>query len=232
MERHEDDMGTEPRGAVEEMRRAVGGFVQDFKGFQDEMKTKLQQTEERMTMLDRKMTLPARTPLAGAVETGAPHQKALHAYIRHGDDDGYPPVKDMLALYQRSLICIPIPRGLSSSAEKTARATPSSLRTVVWTRRAAFSACMRTGQGCKSLSSVFGVATTRVNCINVGRDLMDDGVRYKRKMAWTDDECFESSLMTHVLPVRCVASKMKWAVGSARSDDATAAAAARIIAVA
>ncbi|HBM40577.1 MAG TPA: phage major capsid protein, partial [Sulfitobacter sp.] len=88
MERHEDDMGTEPRGAVEEMRRAVGGFVQDFKGFQDEMTTKLQQTEERMTMLDRKMTLPARTPLAGAVETGAPHQKALHAYIRNGDDDG------------------------------------------------------------------------------------------------------------------------------------------------
>ena len=88
MERLDDDMGTEPRGAVEEMRRAVGGFVQDFKGFQDEMTTKLQQTEERMTMLDRKMTLPARTPLAGAVETGAPHQKALHAYIRNGDDDG------------------------------------------------------------------------------------------------------------------------------------------------
>ncbi|HBU53964.1 MAG TPA: phage major capsid protein, partial [Sulfitobacter sp.] len=88
MERHEDDMGTEPRGAVEEMRRAVGGFVQDFKGFQDEMTTKLQQTEERMTMLDRKMTLPARTPLAGAVDSGAPHQKALHAYIRNGDDDG------------------------------------------------------------------------------------------------------------------------------------------------
>jgi len=40
------------------------------------------------------------------------------------------------------------------------------------------------------------------------------------------DECFESSDMTHVLPVRCVASKMKCAVGSARSDT-TAAAAAR-----
>ena len=37
------------------------------------------------------------------------------------------------------------------------------------------------------------------------------------------DECFDSSLMTHVLPVRCVARRMKWAVGSARSDDATAA---------
>jgi hypothetical protein len=40
------------------------------------------------------------------------------------------------------------------------------------------------------------------------------------------DECFESSDMTHVLPVRCVASKMKWAVGSARSAT-TAAAVAR-----
>ena len=40
------------------------------------------------------------------------------------------------------------------------------------------------------------------------------------------DECFESSLMTHVLPVRCVARRMKWAVGSARSAT-TAAAAAR-----
>ena len=37
------------------------------------------------------------------------------------------------------------------------------------------------------------------------------------------DECFESSLMTHVLPVRCVASNMKWAVGSARSAAAAAA---------
>ena len=46
------------------------------------------------------------------------------------------------------------------------------------------------------------------------------------------DECLESSLMTHVLPVRCVARRMKWPVGSARSDAATAAAAARIIAIA
>ena len=40
------------------------------------------------------------------------------------------------------------------------------------------------------------------------------------------DECFDSSLMTHVLPVRCVARRMKWAVGSACSAT-TAAAAAR-----
>ncbi len=73
---------------AEEVRAAVTGFVTDFKGFQAEIETKLQQTEERMTMLDRKMTLPARTPLGGAVDTGAPHQKAFNAYLRNGDDDG------------------------------------------------------------------------------------------------------------------------------------------------
>ncbi len=73
---------------AEEVRAAVTGFVTDFKGFQAEIETKLNQTEERMTMLDRKMTLPARTPLGGATDAGAPHQKAFNAYLRNGDDDG------------------------------------------------------------------------------------------------------------------------------------------------
>ena len=81
---------TEERGdasPAEEVRAAVTGFVTDFKGFQAEIETKLQQTEERMKMLDRKMTMPARTPLGGAVDAGAPHQKAFNAYLRNGDDD-------------------------------------------------------------------------------------------------------------------------------------------------
>jgi HK97 family phage major capsid protein len=73
---------------AEEVRAAVTGFVNDFKGFQANIETKLKQTEERMTMLDRKMTMPARTPLGGAVDAGAPHQKAFKAYLRNGDDDG------------------------------------------------------------------------------------------------------------------------------------------------
>ena len=73
---------------AEEVRAAVTGFVTDFKGLQAEIDSKLQQTEERMTMLDRKMTLPARTPLGGAMDAGAPHQKAFNAYLRNGDDDG------------------------------------------------------------------------------------------------------------------------------------------------
>lgn len=72
---------------AEEVRAAVTGFVTDFKGFQAEIETKLQRTEERMTKLDRKMTTPARTPLAGATDVGAPHQKAFTAYLRNGDDD-------------------------------------------------------------------------------------------------------------------------------------------------
>ena len=74
--------------SAEDVRRAVSGFVTQFKGFQAEIETKLQQTEERMTMLDRKTMTAARTPLAGATEAGAPHKKAFNAYVRSGDDDG------------------------------------------------------------------------------------------------------------------------------------------------
>ncbi|WP_299549326.1 phage major capsid protein [uncultured Tateyamaria sp.] len=73
---------------AQEVAEAVTGFVTEFKGFQADFQTKLQQTEERLTMLDRKNMTAARTPLAGAVETGAPHQKAFNAYLRSGEDDG------------------------------------------------------------------------------------------------------------------------------------------------
>ncbi|MGB5863765.1 MAG: phage major capsid protein [Sulfitobacter sp.] len=73
---------------AEDVRRAVTDFVKQFKGFQSDVETKLQQTEERMTMLDRKTLTAARTPLAGAIEAGAPHKRAFNAYVRSGDDDG------------------------------------------------------------------------------------------------------------------------------------------------
>lgn len=38
-------------------------------------------------MMDRKMTLPARSPLGGAIDHDAPHKKAFDAYLRNGDDD-------------------------------------------------------------------------------------------------------------------------------------------------
>ena len=73
---------------AEEVRQAVSGFVSDFNGFRAEIDTKLQQSEERIAMIDRKMTLPARSPLGGAIDHDAPHKKAFDAYLRNGDDDG------------------------------------------------------------------------------------------------------------------------------------------------
>ncbi|MFG6593944.1 phage major capsid protein [Sulfitobacter sp. 1A13368] len=73
---------------AEEVRQAVSGFVSDFNGFRAEINTKLQQSEERIAMMDRKMTLPARSPLSGAIDHDAPHKKAFDAYLRNGDDDG------------------------------------------------------------------------------------------------------------------------------------------------
>ncbi|MCE8511796.1 phage major capsid protein [Ruegeria pomeroyi] len=72
---------------VQEVKQAMTGFVNEFKGFRTEVETKLQQTEERMTMLDRKSLTAARPHLAASVEDGAPHQKAFDTYLRSGDDD-------------------------------------------------------------------------------------------------------------------------------------------------
>jgi len=73
---------------VQEAREAMIGFVSDFKGFQDNIETKLQQQEERLTMLDRKSVTHARPHLGAATDLEAPHQKAFGAYLRSGEDDG------------------------------------------------------------------------------------------------------------------------------------------------
>jgi HK97 family phage major capsid protein len=73
---------------AEEVRTAVAGFLREFKGFQDDMTSKLQHQEERLTMLDRKSYAAGRPALSAAADQGAPHQKAFAAYLRSGDDDG------------------------------------------------------------------------------------------------------------------------------------------------
>ncbi|GFE49886.1 phage capsid protein [Roseobacter cerasinus] len=80
--------GGDPMSPAEDVRQAVTGFVTDFKRFQDDIDMKLQQTEERLTMLDKKTLTSQRSPLGGAIDAGAPHQKAFNAYLRSGDDDG------------------------------------------------------------------------------------------------------------------------------------------------
>ncbi|MFP4239227.1 MAG: phage major capsid protein [Rhodosalinus sp.] len=73
---------------VAEVKRAVAGFARDFAEFRTGIHARLQQQEERLTMLDRKTQSPARPALARAADEAAPHTKAFGAYLRSGDDDG------------------------------------------------------------------------------------------------------------------------------------------------
>ncbi len=74
-------------GAEASLMREVKGFVREISSFRDEIQSKLQKTEERLTMLDRKSHPAARPPLSLAAEPAAPHRKAFNAYLRSGDDD-------------------------------------------------------------------------------------------------------------------------------------------------
>ena len=73
---------------VAEAKRAMAGFARDFGEFRQELHARLQQQEERLTMLDRKMQSPARPALARAADETAPHAKAFGSYLRSGDDEG------------------------------------------------------------------------------------------------------------------------------------------------
>lgn len=70
-----------------EVKSAMTGFLSEFNTFRGEIKSKLQEQEERLTMLDRKSLITGRPALSAAAETEAPHQKAFAAYLRSGDDD-------------------------------------------------------------------------------------------------------------------------------------------------
>ena len=71
-----------------DVKAAMTGFLKELSGFQAEVKTALQQQEERMTMLDRKTMTYGRPALSAAAEVDVPHKKAFDAYLRSGDDDG------------------------------------------------------------------------------------------------------------------------------------------------
>ncbi|MDF1854902.1 phage major capsid protein [Pseudooceanicola sp.] len=68
-------------------KAAVAEFIREFKGFRDDIQERLQQQDDRMTMLDRKSHRAMRPLLATAAEAEAPHQKAFAGYLRSGDDD-------------------------------------------------------------------------------------------------------------------------------------------------
>jgi HK97 family phage major capsid protein len=80
-----------PAQPATEVKAALDGFLNEFEGLQAEIKTRLQQQEERLTMLDRKHAAASRGAARPALSTGheaeAPHRKAFEAYLRSGDDD-------------------------------------------------------------------------------------------------------------------------------------------------
>jgi HK97 family phage major capsid protein len=71
-----------------EMKSAMDGFLSEFSLFQAEVKTALQQQNERVTMLNSKTMTYGRPALSAAADLDAPHKKAFNAYLRSGDDDG------------------------------------------------------------------------------------------------------------------------------------------------
>ncbi len=78
----------DPVSSVSEVKGAFHDFMNNFNAFQSDVKSKIDNQEERINMLDRKSQTLSRPVLATAVDQGAPHQKAFNAYIRTGDDDG------------------------------------------------------------------------------------------------------------------------------------------------
>ena len=80
-------MSEAPEPAAE-VKTALAGFLKEIKTFQDEVKSKFEQQEERLTMIQTKSMTAGRPALSAAATEEAPHQKAFAAYLRSGDDDG------------------------------------------------------------------------------------------------------------------------------------------------
>jgi HK97 family phage major capsid protein len=78
------DIALEP---AEALKSAMTGFLGDFDVFQTELKSRLNEQEKRLTMLDRKSQSYDRPALSRGAELDVPHKKAFGAYLRSGDDD-------------------------------------------------------------------------------------------------------------------------------------------------
>ena len=80
----------QPRAATAplvEVKEALGGFLNEFSQFQNDLNARLQKQEERIAMLTTKTMTHARPALSAAIDQAAPHKKALATYLRNGDDD-------------------------------------------------------------------------------------------------------------------------------------------------
>ena len=81
-----DDTRAAP-SAIADVKDAMHGFLSEFNRLRDDMKAKFQKQEERIAMLNTKMTTHSRPALSAQIDQAAPHKKALASYLRNGDDD-------------------------------------------------------------------------------------------------------------------------------------------------
>ena len=72
-----------PLTPAQEAKSALTGFLSDFKEFQTEIKSKMKDHDERIARIGAKAARPA---IEGADLDAAPHQKAIDAYLRAGDE--------------------------------------------------------------------------------------------------------------------------------------------------
>ena len=78
----------EPGGEARHLKTTLDGFVNEIKSFRAEIKSNLQQHDERLTMLDRKLSIKSHRPALSTGDNGENlHLKAFDAYLRSGDDD-------------------------------------------------------------------------------------------------------------------------------------------------
>ena len=76
-------------GAAPEAKSPLTGFLSEFKEFQTEIKSRMSEQDQKIGQIGRKAApyVAGRRPaLQGADEEAAPHQKAMNAYLRAGDD--------------------------------------------------------------------------------------------------------------------------------------------------
>lgn len=71
-----------------EVKAAMQGFLNNFSSFQNDIKSKFKEQEDRLNMFDRKSITATRPSLSATAEVEIPHKKAFSAYLRSGDDDG------------------------------------------------------------------------------------------------------------------------------------------------
>jgi HK97 family phage major capsid protein len=70
-----------------EVKAAMSGFLREFEEFQDAIKFRLKDQEEKLAMLHSKSVKIERPALSRAAEVEQPHRKAFAGYLRTGDDD-------------------------------------------------------------------------------------------------------------------------------------------------